>query len=358
LNPSPSEIRVERTGAVLAASSGGDRADLTGNEWKLVVDLVEATRRVDYAGDPFRKPKRDAEGFEEVVSRIPAIAMDEAGTRIAWTTSGGAVLFLSLENAGVAPIVASPGRRDGPGVVTLSGEGSAIATVDDDGGRIAIYRTDESSVVASTVVPPSPARSVALNRDGSRVAIGMKNGSIALYQSKNGKWEAERPPWSVHASEVAGLLFSRDGRVIVSFGSGGGGVDRTVALSNASGSPDPRILQARQASGSVSSLSIGAASGVLAVGAQDGEVLMWSALDARYSGSLEAGTSEVSAIFVDETRQRLLTASGDGNILLLTLDPAQWVVLACAKANRNLSTEEWRELLPYDRYIDAFASSA
>ena len=59
----------------------------------------------------------------------------------------------------------------------------------------------------------------------------------------------------------------------------------------------------------------------------------------------------VSALFVDEARERLVAASGDGSVLSFTLDPLKWVSLACAKANRTLSAEEWRELLPDNSYV-------
>ena len=58
----------------------------------------------------------------------------------------------------------------------------------------------------------------------------------------------------------------------------------------------------------------------------------------------------VSAVLVDDERRRLVTAS-DGFMLSWSLDPRRWVALACAKANRPLTREEWRELLPDDDYV-------
>jgi WD40 repeat protein len=140
-----------------------------------------------------------------------------------------------------------------------------------------------------------------------------------------------------------------DESVIVSFGSGGGGSDRTIALSNASGNPDPRRLQARQAGGSVSSISVGKQGG-LAIGDQNGEVLRWSP-EARYSGRLSAGMFYISAVLVDDSNRRLLTASGDGFVRSWPLDTTRWIAMACAKANRAWEPQEWRELLPDDPYI-------
>ena len=105
-----------------------------------------------------------------------------------------------------------------------------VATLDHDEGRISIYAIEGSSVSTSSIAPSVLARSAALNRNGTRLAIGMKNGGIALYRWRDVKWEEEWPPWSVHSSEVAGIRFSDDDRFIVSYGSGGGGSDRSLAL--------------------------------------------------------------------------------------------------------------------------------
>jgi WD40 repeat protein len=353
LNPSPSVIRTDSSGRVVAAWAEGDRGEvrrLEEGEWKLVVDLVKTTAGTEDGGEYFRQPKKDAEGFEELLSKIAAVAIDDAGTRVVWMTSGGAILTSRLANPEAKPIVVSRAGRTWSEDLALSGDGNAIAVIVGDGRSVEVYRI-EGTVAASTVTPPAGARSVSLNGDATRIAIGMKNGKIAQYRSASGAWSAAGTPWTVHASEVAGLLYSRDGLLIVSFGSGGGGADRTVGLSNAVGKPDPRILQARQAAGSVSSMSMGAASGILAAGDHDGQVLTWSGPEARYSGSLKAGTSVVSALFVDAARARLLTSSGDGSFLSWSLDPARWVERACAKVNRDVRREEWRELLPDDRYV-------
>jgi WD40 repeat protein len=354
LNPAPSVIRADPSGLVIAASAEGDRADvrrLEDGEWKLVVDLIEASARADKASDYFRQPKKDARGFEELFPKVSAIAIDDAGTRVVWTTSGGAILSLPLVLATAAPSVVSPPGRSWSDNIAFSGDGKTVAVIGEDDGGLAVFRIDGSDVVPSTVTPPSAARSVTLNRDASRIAIGMKDGRIAQFMFANGIWKVAGEPWTAHASGVAGIMYSPNGRLIVSFGSGGGGGDRTVGLSNADGAPDPRILQARQAVGSVSSMSMGSASGILAAGDHGGQVLTWAGPETRYSGSLKASASEVPSLFIDDAHGRLLTSGGDGMFLSWPLDAARWVALACAKANRNFRRDEWRELLPDDRYV-------
>lgn len=353
LNPAPSAVRTDRTGRITAISTeqnGAEVRQLEGKEWKLVVDLVAASKQIAQAGKLFKEPVADAEGFVELITQIPAVALSDDGDRVAWLTSGGAMLTISLSYPSSRPaVILGPGHA-GIGDIAMSSDGRTIAVIEQGGARISLYPTAVRDRASSSLSPPSRVRSIALDRDGRRLAIGMTDGRIAQY-------EAQPPhppigePWPAHGSEVAGLIYSRDGSLIVSYGSGGGGADRTVAISNAYGAPDARSLQSRQPAGSVSALSAGMKAGLLAVGDHDGQVLTWSAKEQQFSGSITAGTSEVSAVFVDDEHQRLLTASSDGTMLSLSLDPARWVALACAKANRSLTKEEWRELLPDDPYV-------
>ncbi|WP_158816069.1 toll/interleukin-1 receptor domain-containing protein [Methylocapsa sp. S129] len=355
LNPSPLAIRSDRTGRIVAVSaeqSGAEVRRLEGTDWKLVADLVAVTKQADNAGTLFREPHADAEGFVEVVTPIPVIAVADDGRRVAWSTSGGAILALSTDDPSPPPgVIRGPGRA-AVEELAISGDGGTIAAIEAGGARISLYEIGTPSGAPFSITPPAPARSAALDHDGKRLAVGMKDGKIVQY-SAVGSHASIGESWSAHASEVAGLMYSRDGNVIVTYGSGGGGADRTVAISNTSGAPDPRSLPSRQAAGSVSALSLGLEAGLLAVGDHDGQVLTWSAADGRYFGRLAAGTSEISALLVDDEHARLLTASGDGSILSWSLDPMRWVALACAKANRPLTRQEWRELLPDDDYVSS-----
>jgi WD40 repeat protein len=353
LNPSPLLIRTDADGAVVALSSDGNTAEvrrLRGRKWDLVVDLLSTSEGMEGATGFFRQAKKGADGFEEILSKIPDVAMDDDATRVAWTTSGGAILSMPIGTTGVTPTILLRGGEDAPEGLTLSGDGRAIAVIE-TGGKLAIFRLDEDAWLQTSLVPPSSARSLAMDQAGERLVIGMKDGQLAQYRRVVDGWVAVGTPWLAHASEVAGVRYSRDGRVIVSYGSGGGGADRTVTVSEANGSPNPRSLQARQAGGSVSAMSVGSIAGILAVGDHDGQVLTWSGSDLRFSGSMKASVSEISAIFVDEPRSRLLTSGGDGSFLSWSFDPARWIQLACLKANRGMSRNEWRELLPDDSYV-------
>jgi WD40 repeat protein len=356
-NPSPTVIRVDAEGSLLGASSDENRGEirrLEGGEWNPLLDLIAITRRAGDESRFFIKPKQDADGFVEIVAQIPAIALSDDGGRVAWSTSGGAILSLATKDPESKPtILTAPGKTP-PNDIAISGNGQMLAAIEGSGARISVDEID-SVLNRAFVVPPALARSVALSHDGKLLTIGMKDGSLVQY-SKASNWSRQGEPWQAHKSEVAGVAYSADASLIVSFGSGGGGTDRAVAFSNALGKPDPRRLQSRQASGSVSSMSVGSRGGMVAIGDHDGQVLLWSASEARYFGRITAGMAEISALLVDEKHGRLLTASGDSSIRSWTLDTARWVSLACVKANRGFRPDEWRELLPDDSYVASCSS--
>jgi WD40 repeat protein len=93
LNPSPSAIRTNHAGRIVAVSENeAEVRRLEADGWKLVVNLVSATGRTDDSDAFFRKPERSDDGFEEIVSPIQAIAMTDDGAQVAWATSAGAIL--------------------------------------------------------------------------------------------------------------------------------------------------------------------------------------------------------------------------------------------------------------------------
>jgi WD40 repeat protein len=284
---------------------------------------------------------------------VGTTVLSDDGDVVAWSTSGGAVLTASTVRRDIPPIVVVKPGGPPPRELAISGSGQFLAILNEAGTGISVY-TLGASGDPQGITPPSSSRSIALSGDGTLLTAGMEDGTLVDY-AKGPSWTRARQPWSVHLSAVAGVTYSIDDRFIVSFGSGGGGTDRSVAISNAFGRPDVRHLESRQADGSVSAISVGS-DGDMGFGGNDGQVLLWSLPSARYLGQLTSGTGYTSSVLVDDKRRRIVTASGDGFIRSWTLDPARWVALACSKANRDWRPEEWRELLPDDAYVASCAS--
>lgn len=359
-NPSPTMIRSDATGALIGVAAGEGKTEvsrLNGQDWVPLLDLVTKTGEAGDQAVFFRKAKPNADGFVDIMAPVPGVTLSDDASRIAWITSGGAVLTMTSADLTRRPTVVMPPGNEVPQEIVLSGDGTALGIIQSGGNRISLLAIDPVSE-KSSLTPPAPARSLALSRDGSVLLIGMTDGKLIQYPAAAGGAPLGGA-WHVHNSEVAGAAYTSDGRLIISYGSGGGGSDRALSISNAFGPPDPRRLQARQAAGSVSALAVGA-NGDIAVGDQDGQVLRWSISKERngYAGRLTAGMSYVTAVLFDDARHRLVTASGDGKLLSWPLDHARWIALACAKANRDWRPEEWRELLPDDPFTASCSASS
>ncbi|MGE7471985.1 toll/interleukin-1 receptor domain-containing protein [Bosea sp. NPDC003192] len=352
--PDSSEMRIAADGGLTSATTMLGNAgawQLKSEQWERRIDFEAATREA--LGPDSLKDAEDARppapGFTDVDSAIPAVAMDRSGHRIAWSTRRGALLWTTLDGSAGPARILDRGSGGDRGSIAMSPDGRWLASFAPDKG--AVFLMDLSGSSAPTRIKlPGPGRSAVFDELGQRLAIGLEGGKVALFKGNTG-WGAASRLVQIHDADVAGLLFAPDGEHLLSFGSGGGGGDRTVAITNLPDLATVRRLQSRQASGSVAALASGA--GLLAAGDHDGRVLIWSLTDFRFLGALPAGSSVASALAVDTPGKRMVTYSADGSLLSWDLDVSQWLRMACEKANRTLRQEEWQELLPDEPYVPA-----
>jgi WD40 repeat protein len=249
--PEPSVLRIDGDGNLRAAATTTGTAGvwrLRDQSWVLELDLIEATRA---AAGPDALDSRSGDkpeaGFIPIgYNEIPSLAMDGTGSRIVWSTKGGALLRADLDADAGPPVVLKPAGDDVPGELTISRDGRVAASLSPRGATL--FPMDRTGSV-----PVEPAgttvRSLALDPRGETLALGFEDGRVALYRADRGS--AISRPVKIHDGPVAGLSFTEDGQ-LVSFGSGGGGADRTVAVSTPSRLASARRLQSRQAGGAVS----------------------------------------------------------------------------------------------------------
>lgn len=63
---------------------------------------------------------------------------------------------------------------------------------------------------------PQPISSLAFSPDGSRLAVGLSNGKIFVYQNASGSWTLETNRWSAHTARVTSISWSPDSKKAVS----------------------------------------------------------------------------------------------------------------------------------------------
>lgn len=352
--PDASELRIAADGGLTAATTMLGNAGawrLASGQWEKRIDFEDASREV--LGPDSLKDAEDATppapGFSDMNDAIPALAMDRSGNSVAWSTRRGALLWTTLDGSAEPSRVVDQGSGRTRGKMAMSPDGRWLADFSADMTAVSVVDLSGFSAPTRTKLP-DPGRSVVFDQWGERLAVGLEGGTVMLFQHDT-SWRAAGRPAKIHDADIAGLLFAPESQHLLSFGSGGGGADRTVAITPLTDRVAVRRLQSRQASGSVAALASGA--GLVAAGDHDGRILLWSLTDFRFVGTLQAGTSVVSALAIDTPGKRMVSYSADGSILSWDLDMSRWLQMACEKANRTLRQEEWQELLPDDRYAPA-----
>lgn len=327
---------------LFAATSGSGEARLwrrQGEAWREELDLIGSSRRA--LGETVFET---AEETPDEGSEIPAVAL--TGHAVAWTTRTGAVLWLDLSTTDGMPLVLSHNVADDGNHLAISRNGRAVAWPQHDGAAIDWFHTGRDGEVRKAV-PPAEVRSLALDATGARLAAGLETGQVALFRV--GRTEPDVIV-QAHGAPVDGLQFSDDGGTLVSYGAGGGGSDRSVAIGSLPSLSDLAPLTTRLPGGSATALAIGRTTDLLAVGDHDGQVLLWSLSDRRFIGTLPAGGLWIPAIALDDARSVLWVAGSDGRLRSWDLTGSRAIELACRKTNRNLAASEWASLRPDDAY--------
>jgi WD40 repeat protein len=230
----------------------------------------------------------------------------------------------------------------------FSGDGLTAAITDAGGRSVALYR-GLPDAEGRRITTPETIRSLALSPDGAMLAIGFETGTIGLWSSDT-IGGGPKAHVQAHAAPVAGLQFTSDATRLVSFASGGGGLDRNVAVLSLPRLDDVRPLRARLPNGAATAISVGGGDGSLAIADNDGRILLLDLSALRFVTEFWAGGSWIPALHLDKDSGELIAAGSDGVLRQWTLRPSDWIALACAKANRPLTPEEWSELRPDDSY--------
>ncbi len=345
--PDASILRTRGDGTLVAAFTLQGRAGVWRRDaggWKQEIDLIEAAHAAlgGAALDPPTDTEQTPPGFEAVDEEIPAVVLDAAAGRVAWSTRRGAILWHEL-SSDAAAVVVDPGQGAPRRSLSISADGQSLAVIENEPTTVTLFGLSGSGTKRQINLPGA-ARSVALDATGSRIVAGLEDGrAVAFGLVRN--WAALDAPVKLQEAAIAGIAFAPGGR-LVSFGSGGGGADRSVVVADADSLAPIRRLQIRQAGGSVAALDVGEYSGLLAVADQDGQVLLWDLNDLRFIAELKAGSTVVPGLHIDDKKQQLFAYSSDGSFTVWDLDPERWLSIACAKANRNLRSDEWTEILP------------
>ncbi len=273
------------------------------------------------------------------------------------------------------------GHSGGVRSVAFSPDGSILASGGDD-ERIMLWDVVSREPLGDPLRGHTDSvRSVAFSSDGQTLATGSKDETIILWDVAAGL--PLSPPFKAHEKGVQRVTFSPDGRFLASAGD-----DSKIKLWEIDGEPrlrstlsahedvvfgvafspdgqtlassswDKKILlwdvESGEAIGlpmsghteSVQDVAFSPDGRTLASGSWDESVMLWdseSGLPLTDQPPLTGHTGSVRSVGFSVDGRVLASASDDGSIIFWNTDSNSWQILACERANRNLSEAEWQQ---------------
>ncbi len=181
----------------------------------------------------------------------------------------------------------------------------------------------------------SPVLLVAWSPDGERVLTGSADRTARIWNAATG---AQTALLVGHEGWVTQAAWSPDGRQVAT-----AGADRTARIWDAASGTQEHLLAGH--SGRLRHVSWSPDGERLATASDNGEVLLWDAANGELRAALQGHAGRVEQAAWRPDGQRIATGSYDGTVRVFFRGVDDLARIACQRAVRDLSAEEWQRFL-------------
>jgi WD40 repeat protein len=173
-------------------------------------------------------------------------------------------------------------------------------------------------------------------------ALGLSDGRIQFIDRSSG---VETSSLTLGpGGSVTSLAFSPDGLYLAA-----GYADTSIAVWNFTMGFPQGVLTGHTSP--VLSLAFAADNRTLASGSADGNIFLWDVSTMRSTaGPFSRRASQVTALAFHPGGRYLFAGSGGGSVDYWLVNPFDWRDLACLRAGRNLTPEEFNQYFPGQPY--------
>lgn len=248
--------------------------------------------------------------------------------------------------------------------LTFAMDGVLLALVE-QGDNLRVIEV-ETGQFRGGPLPAEDLESAMASADGRRLALGIRDGTIALWDVAGGAplgvplqareseaVLAEYGDPAVDQKKVTTLAFSADGSRLLSVaGEEAEGDKRIDVMIWGLAGPEPTRETLLHVNESVVSAAFHPKGRLFALALGSGVIRLWETAGGQMIGDLMTGDPFATHIAFTPDGARLLVATG-ARLLLIDVDTLALIRRACTIANRSLSASEWTELAGTRPFVEA-----
>lgn len=376
--------------ATVATTSGDVLGTLRGLTGSVVTDFLDgydlvSASTVDSTALRWQ-PLGSALGSE---SLVPGLIMAEVfadGEQAVTASLAGQVTVAPVANLGAPVAQQNVGEVIRAIDVSEAAGLAAVYSIDTNdvgdavlGRSVDLFSLPDLEVVRSIPFGDAPVSEIAFNPDGTQLAVGYRDGNLAIFDVATGEIVVEPFPVDEFPCCLGLLVWSPDGTRF--FAGGQDGilhvldtvtwtesarqvlVPAQLALREGRLSDDGSILVVPAESGEVFLVDVATGEPIgepfisagtqlqqaallddgrlLAAMSRDGSLRLWDVATRRAIGPALSGHAGFATAFELLAPDEALSLGANGTVFTWSMDAATWVELACSLAGRNLSREEW-----------------